>query len=46
MRITVTLDPDVAFHIRQRLESSSATRKEVVNDALRRGFAIPLIGDN
>ena len=38
MRTTLTLDPDVALHIQERLADSSATLKEVVNDAIRRGI--------
>lgn len=39
MRTTLSLDPDVALRIQERLrESQGTTMKEVVNDALRIGL--------
>ena len=39
MRTTLTLHPDVALHIKERLATSSVTLKQVVNDVIRRGIA-------
>ncbi len=39
MRTTLTLDPDVARRLRDRLADRNTTLKQVVNDALRRGLA-------
>ncbi|MGJ3242259.1 MAG: type II toxin-antitoxin system antitoxin VapB33 [Opitutales bacterium] len=39
MRTTLTLDPDVAEKIRQAGLSGKRSQKEIINEALRRGFA-------
>ena len=39
MRITVTLDPDVDLMVRERMASSGATFKAVVNEVMRGGIA-------
>ena len=39
MRKTVTLDDDLNQLIREEMRMSGRTFKQVVNDALRRGFA-------
>jgi len=44
MRTTLTLDPDVAHQIRRRVAEGNATRKQVVNEALRRGLAVKPAG--
>jgi hypothetical protein len=42
MRTTLTLDPDVAAALRQAERRTGARRKQLVNEALRRGLrAIP-----
>jgi hypothetical protein len=42
MRTTLTLDPDVALRLQQRLEESKASSmKDVVNEALRVGLSQP-----
>jgi Arc/MetJ-type ribon-helix-helix transcriptional regulator len=38
VRTTITLDPDVAERIQQRVKESKFTFKEVVNQALRAGL--------
>ena len=39
MRTTLTLEPDVARRIRQRMKQKGLSLKRVVNDALRAGLA-------
>ncbi|MGO9255232.1 MAG: hypothetical protein ACLQU1_02860 [Bryobacteraceae bacterium] len=39
MRTTLTLEPDVAQQIRQRIAEKKLSLKRVVNDALRTGLA-------
>ncbi|MCU0246437.1 MAG: hypothetical protein MUC42_07675 [Bryobacter sp.] len=39
MRTTLTLDPDVALKVRERLADSSVTLKDLINEALRAGLA-------
>lgn len=39
MRTTLTLDPDVARLLKERMHRERTSFKEVVNDALRRGLA-------
>ena len=39
MRTTLTLEPDVAQQIRQRMAEKKLTLKRVVNDALRAGLS-------
>lgn len=39
MRTTLTLEPDVAQQIRQRLAQKKTTLKQVVNEALRVGLS-------
>ena len=39
MRTTLTLEPDVAQRIRQRMKQKGLSLKRVVNDALRQGLA-------
>ncbi len=41
MRTTVTLDPDVAIRIKQRMEQRKLTFKETVNQTLRKGLKVP-----
>ena len=41
MRTTLTLDPDVARMIEDEVHRVRKPRKQVVNDALRRGLAAP-----
>ena len=38
MRTTLTLDPDVAEHLRKAVAKGDRTFKQVVNAALRRGL--------
>ena len=38
MRTTLTLDPDVALLLKERVAEAKTTMKDVVNDALRRGL--------
>jgi len=38
MRTTLTLEPDVANLLREAMEREQASLKDVVNEALRRGF--------
>jgi len=38
MRVTLTLDEDVAAHVRQIQQRRKSSFREVVNDALRRGL--------
>ena len=40
MRITVTLDPDVANNLQRRLRESDLTLHQVVNRALRGGLSV------
>ncbi len=44
MRITVSLDDDVAAELRDRMARSGATFRETINTCLRRGLEQP--GDN
>ena len=44
MRITLTLDPDVAVLIERELRRQKATLKAIVNQGLRRGFALEALG--
>ena len=39
MRTTLTLDPDVAQKLKNRMAEERAPLKKVINDALRRGLA-------
>ncbi|MGA2736297.1 MAG: hypothetical protein ABSG65_02480 [Bryobacteraceae bacterium] len=39
MRTTLTLEPDVAQQIRQRIAQRKSTLKQVVNEALRAGLS-------
>ena len=39
MRTTLTIEPDVAQEIRQRMADKKLTLKRVVNDALRAGLS-------
>jgi hypothetical protein len=39
MRTTVTLDPDVAAHVRRVMTERGITFKQAVNDAIRTGLA-------
>lgn len=39
MRTTLTLDPDVAQRLMDRVAAGNASFKQVVNDTLRRGLA-------
>ena len=39
MRTTVTLEPDVAQHVRRRMAREKLSLKHVVNEALRAGLA-------
>ena len=39
MRTTLTLDPDVAQKLKNRMTEQRAPLKTVINDALRRGLA-------
>lgn len=41
MRTTLTLDPDVAAKLKERMAETSSSLKEVVNEALRRGLTVP-----
>jgi hypothetical protein len=38
MRTTVTLDPDVAVHVRRLMHERGITFKEAVNEAIRAGL--------
>lgn len=38
MRTTVTLEPDVQILLKQAMQDSDASFKQVVNDAIRRGL--------
>ena len=38
MRTTLTLDDDVAVQLKRLMRERDATLKDLVNDALRRGF--------
>ncbi len=38
MRTTLTLDPDVASMVRERLDRERISLKDVINDGLRRGL--------
>lgn len=40
VRTTLTLDPDVAERIRREGLSGKRSRKEIINEALRRGLQI------
>lgn len=40
MRTTITLDPDVAMKVRERVEQSHLTLKEVINETLRAGLKV------
>mgnify|MGYP002630934826 CR=1 FL=1 len=40
VRTTLTLDPDIAQHLRQELASGKKSFKEVVNERLRLGFGL------
>ena len=40
MRTTLSLDPDVAALIEREVDTTKKTMKSVINDKLRRGFAI------
>lgn len=40
MRTTITLDPDVARDIEEKMARDDASFKTVVNDALRRGLTL------
>lgn len=42
MRTTITLDPDVARDVERRMAEEGLSFKRVVNDALRRGFALSM----
>jgi hypothetical protein len=39
VRTTVTLDPDVEAALREVLEREGGRRKELINEAIRRGLA-------
>jgi hypothetical protein len=41
MRTTLTLEPDVARRLEQEVRGKGRGLKEVVNEALRRGFGLP-----
>lgn len=45
MRTTLRLDPDVAALIEREVDSTKKTMKFVINDKLRRGFAVPAVND-
>ncbi len=47
MRITVTLDPDVAELLQRTMRDRQRSFKEVLNDGLRRGLAhvVPIMVD-
>ena len=40
MRITLTLEPDVARNLRRRVRASNLTLQQVVNRALRTGLSL------
>ena len=40
MRTTLSLDPDVASLVEQELSQKKTTLKAVINEKLRRGFAL------
>jgi hypothetical protein len=40
MRTTLSLDPDVAALIEREVDTTQKTMKSVINDKLRRGFAV------
>ena len=42
MRTTLSLDPDVATLIEREVETSKKSMKAVINEKLRRGFAVKL----
>ena len=42
MRTTLSLDPDVAILIEREVETSKKSMKAVINEKLRRGFAVKL----
>jgi len=42
MRTTLSLDPDVATLIEREVETSKKSMKAVINEKLRRGFAVNL----
>jgi len=42
MRTTLSLDPDVAILIEREVETSKKSMKAVINEKLRRGFAVNL----
>lgn len=44
MRTTLTLDPDVAVLIERDLREQKTTLKAIVNERLRRGFALEAVG--
>ena len=44
MRTTLTLDPDVAVLIERDLREQNTTLKALVNERLRRGFALEAAG--
>ncbi len=39
MRVTLTLEPDVAQRVRRKMKQKGISLKQVVNDALRAGLA-------
>jgi len=41
MRTTLTLEPDVAVKLKQRMASEKVSMKRAVNDALRTGLSAP-----
>jgi len=41
MRTTLTLEPDVALKLSQRMKQEGLTLKQAVNQALRTGLAAP-----
>jgi hypothetical protein len=40
MRTTLSLDPDVVALIEREVDTTKKTMKSVINDKLRRGFAV------
>ncbi len=45
MRTTLSLDPDIAALIEREIETTKNTMKFVINDKLRRGFAVQAVED-
>ena len=41
MRTTLTLEPDVALKLKQRMASEKVSMKRAVNEALRTGLSAP-----